>query len=294
MSEQYELLSAPVAGGELAVGKWNRGAARTVLAFHGVTASHQSWRAVARAFSDSRFVAPDLRGRGGSRELGRPFGMAQHAADAVAALDFLGSTDRVDLLGHSMGGFVAMRFAADYPERVRSITLIDGGIPLALPSDVPIEEVMKASLGPALARLQQTFPSREAYREFWRTHPAFVGNWSEDVEAYVDYDLVGTEPQLRASANGDAVLADSLEQGVGTVADEPWESVRGPITFLRARRGMLNQPEGLYPAEYVTDFASRHPNLHVIEVPDVNHYTIVMNRVGADAVVAATQERSAP
>jgi lipase len=289
----YELISAPVRGGALTAGVWTSGSDEAALAFHGITASHVSWRAVARALESRRTLnAPDLRGRGGSRDLPGPFGMAQHAEDAVRLLDSLG-IDRADVVGHSMGGFVAMRFAANYPDRVRGITLVDGGVPLPLPADVPIEQLMKQTLGPALARLELSYPTREAYREFWRAHPAFVGQWNDDVDEYVDYDLVGTEPELRSSASAVAALADSVEQGVGTVADEPWSVVTRPITLLRAPRGLLNGP-ALYDADYLADFAREHPNLTVVEVPDVNHYTILLNRKGAGAVADVIQPSKEP
>ena len=287
MSETYELVSVPVDGGDLAVGVWNRGAARTVLAFHGISGSHQSWRAVTRALPDVTFIAPDLRGRGRSRDLVGPFGMVEHALDGATVLEHLGIEVPVDLLGHSMGGFVAMRFAEFYADRVAKVTLVDGGIPLPLPTDVPVEQLMKQTLGPALARLSQTYPTRESYLEFWRAHPAFVNDWNEDVVAYVDYDLVGEEPELRSSASGEAVLGDAVEQGVGTLADRPWDFVAQPISFLRAERGMMDGPDGLYASHYVEEFAGWHPNLHLIEVPEVNHYTIIMKQAGADAVAAA-------
>jgi lipase len=289
----YELVTAPVRGGMLTAGVWGSGAGEAALAFHGITASHVSWRAVARTLESKRtLIAPDLRGRGGSRDLPGPFGMEQHAEDALRLLESRG-IDRVDVIGHSMGGFVAMRFATEYPELVRSITLVDGGVSLPLPADVPIEQLMKATLGPALARLEMTYPSREAYRDFWRSHPAFVGEWNDDVEAYVDYDLVGSAPDLHSAASAAAALADSVEQGVGTVADRPWSVVTAPITFLRAPRGLMNGA-ALYDAQYLADFARTRANLAVIEVPDVNHYSILLNQRGADAVADAVQSAKEP
>jgi lipase len=290
----YRLAEVPVTGGMLVAGVWNEGAGSPVLAFHGISASHVSWRTVARELGPSRtFLAPDLRGRGGSRDVIGPFGMAQHALDALDVLDACGIEGPVDIVGHSMGAFVAMRFAEAFPGRVRSLTLVDGGIPLPLPAGIPIETVMAAALGPALARLVESYPSREAYREFWRGHPAFVGEWTDDVEAYVDYDLVGTEPSFRSSASGAAVLGDAVEQGVGTVADEPWSSVRLPVTFLRAPRGLLNE-DPLYAVDYLEGFAGSHPLLSIVEVDDVNHYSIVMNPRGASAVADAVTKAREP
>ena len=62
-----------------------------VLAIHGITASSRSWTAVARHLGDQvTFIAPDLRGRGGSSGLPGPFGLAAHLEDLAAVLDFAG------------------------------------------------------------------------------------------------------------------------------------------------------------------------------------------------------------
>ena len=75
-----------------------------------------------------RVVVPDLRGHGNSDN--KPGGLGwsfdQLVNDLVAFLDHLG-LDRVDLLGHSMGGFVVLRFALAHPERVRSLILLCTG-----------------------------------------------------------------------------------------------------------------------------------------------------------------------
>src|SRR5687767_554152 len=97
-----ERFDVPVAGGDLRVARWgSEGPA--ILVLHGITASHMSWPYVARELSDeARFIAPDLRGRGGSRDLPGPYGMGAHADDCIAVLDHLG-IDKAVILGHSMG-----------------------------------------------------------------------------------------------------------------------------------------------------------------------------------------------
>ncbi len=108
----YSVVEAPVAGGLLRGGRWRPegGDAPAVLLVHGVTAHHGSWFAVADAAPDLDLVAPDLRGRGGSRSLPGPAGMREHADDLVALLDHLGK-DRVHVHGGSMGSFVAIAFS---------------------------------------------------------------------------------------------------------------------------------------------------------------------------------------
>ncbi|MCH8991132.1 MAG: alpha/beta hydrolase [Acidobacteria bacterium] len=73
-----------------------------------------------------RCLAIDLRGFGRSGRSPRPvLTMEDHAADLEAFLDKGSVAAAVDVVGMSMGGYVALAFAELYPERIRSIALID-------------------------------------------------------------------------------------------------------------------------------------------------------------------------
>lgn len=262
----------PVAGGELTVAVWgDLAGAEPVLAVHGITASSMAWGEVACRLPGP-VIAPDLRGRGGSGEVGGPYGMAVHAADCVAVLDALG-VGRARVVGHSMGGFVACVLAHRHPERVARLVLVDGGPPLATPDGEPDE-----LLGPAAARLRMRFASREAYRDFWRGHPAFT-DWTPAIESYVDYDLAGTGDQLRSRVAYDAMRADFVDLHTGSAPREAFAALPAGIPFLRAERGLLDEPTPLYP-EWL-------PRLAVHTVPGSNHYSILFGDAGATAVAAA-------
>ncbi|HEV7656243.1 MAG TPA: alpha/beta fold hydrolase [Mycobacteriales bacterium] len=69
-------------------------------------------------------ITPDARGHGDSGWDGGPFDVAEMAADVLALLDGL-DLARVHLVGMSMGGSVAMTFAAAYPDRVDRLVLAD-------------------------------------------------------------------------------------------------------------------------------------------------------------------------
>lgn len=93
----------------------------------GLTA--RDWDDVAQPLARTRTVhAVDLRGHGAS---GRPgaYSIALMAADVGALLDDLGGGRPVDLVGHSLGGLVACRVAADRPDLVRRLVLEDVGMP---------------------------------------------------------------------------------------------------------------------------------------------------------------------
>lgn len=281
---EYEKFRVPVSGGEMAGGIWNPEASGpVVLAIHGITASHYSWPHLAEALAGTRIIAPDLRGRGRSNMLPGPYGMRRHADDMAALLDALGVNEAV-VVGHSMGAFVAVRLAERHPALVRSLVLVDGGLPIPRPENVD----PAALLGPAAERLTQTFASREEYARFWRAHPAFADHWSPEVAAYVDYDLDETASGFSPATRVEAVAEDVLQLDGGDGYTQALTSLTKPIELLRAPRGLMNEPAGLYSTETVATWGSL-PFLQVHEVADLNHYTITMSGDGARHVASAVR-----
>jgi pimeloyl-ACP methyl ester carboxylesterase len=282
-----ELFDVAVSGGALRVARWP-GAGPAVLAAHGITASHACWATVAAHLAGAvTLIAVDHRGRGGSGCVPGPYGMATHARDLLAVADHLG-LDQVVIAGHSMGGFVAAATAVSAPERVRGLVLVDGGLPggTTFPAaDVAPDHHLEQFLGPALQRLRMTYPTREAYRHFWRAHPAFGPYWGPAAEAYVDYDLGGQPPELRSKASEAAVRADIHDLFTNIGASAAAEQVDCPVIFLRATRGMFDDPPGIYPPDAVATVTTRASSIEAEDVPDTNHYTILLSARPA-AVVA--------
>ncbi|GAA4285891.1 alpha/beta hydrolase [Georgenia daeguensis] len=281
----YGTVDVPVDGGTLRAGVWEpvdpAPGAPTVLAVHGITATHLAWTYLVDALPGVRVVAPDLRGRGRSNALPGPFGMARHADDLAAVLRHLG-TGPVVVVGHSMGAFASAVLAHRHGGLVESLVLVDGGLPLEVPAGADPDELMRAVLGPAAARLAMTFRDHEAYRDFWRRHPAFAGQVSERLGEYFDYDLEPADGAWRPSSRLEAVTGDQRELVTGESLLPALEALQTPTLFLRAPRGLLDG-EPLYTAEHVARWAARLP-VATAEVPDVNHYTIVMGPAGAAAV----------
>jgi hypothetical protein len=147
--------------------------------------------------------------------------------------------------------------------------------------------VLDATLGPAMARLDQTFPDTEAYLEFWRAHPALADHWSADIEAYIRYDLTGESGQLRCRPVAEAIRTDGRE----VLAEEPFADALSRLTrptpLLTAPAGMFGAPPGLYPPEVVAKWQERSPQLRPQVVPEVNHYTILFDKHAAAAVSQA-------
>ncbi|MGV8877091.1 MAG: alpha/beta fold hydrolase [Rhodoglobus sp.] len=291
MTAEYRLITCPVDGGELTAAIWEPAAAPvgTIVLIHGITASHMSWPLVAAAFPLHRVIAPDLRGRGASRNLPAPFGISQHATDLNALFAATGTVSAL-VVGHSMGGFVAATFAAHYPELVSGVLLVDGGLPIAPPQGTSAQELPEVILGPAAQRLSMTFADRGSYQEFWRQHPAFATDFTDTVRDYVDYDLVGTEPTLRSASNIVAVSCDALELSGDTHYLAALAGLTVATHFIRTPRGLLNQLPALYSPEQCQKWSAQLPNVTFHEAANVNHYTIILSQRGADEVAAVMNE----
>ena len=96
-----------------------------IVFVHGFGADLNTWMFNQPALAEKhRTIALDLPGHGGStKALGTAIDASGLAADIAAALDALG-IERAHLVGHSMGGAIALAFAAAHPERAASLTLI--------------------------------------------------------------------------------------------------------------------------------------------------------------------------
>lgn len=100
--------------------------AQTVIFLHGLLGSMDNWRTQASYMSQQapvHAITPDLRNHGQSPHLS---GMRYRdmADDLLRLADSLG-LDRFDLLGHSMGGKVAMDFALNHPDRLNKLVIVD-------------------------------------------------------------------------------------------------------------------------------------------------------------------------
>ena len=117
---------AEAGGIRLAYRAWGAPGAPPLVLLHGLGEGSADWDGVAPAFAAHyRVYALDLRGHGRSDWPGA-YSVELMSADVLGFLDALG-LDRVDLIGHSMGGLAACLLAQERPGRVRALILEDIG-----------------------------------------------------------------------------------------------------------------------------------------------------------------------
>jgi len=288
-----EKFAVPVKGGHLALYRFGNNAPSAdhlpVLLIHGVTSSNRAFQLFAKSLVDRGYVpfAVDLRGRGESNNLPGPFGMKNHARDMADVIKFIG-VESLDVIGHSMGAFVAVALQGTEAKLVKRLILVDGGIPLPLPPGMTVAQVMPYVLGPAMTRLSMTFESVDAYRDYWKSQPAFSRGWTPILDEYVEYDLQGEAPNLKARTNPKAVEEDSEDLFVSKLIEKTLEKLTDEVLFIRAVRGLQNEEGGLYPEPVLAAVLPKYPKIKVHTIADVNHYEIMLEESGAEAVAQLT------
>ena len=103
------------------------GTGPAVLFVHGLLGSHQHWAQLLQNLAaERRLIAPDLFGHGASAKPVGDYSLGAHAATLRDLLDRLG-IEQVTLVGHSLGGGIAMQFSYLFPSRVNRLVLVSSG-----------------------------------------------------------------------------------------------------------------------------------------------------------------------
>jgi pimeloyl-ACP methyl ester carboxylesterase len=98
-----------------------------VVLVHGIASRAAQWNQVMADLGETcHVIAPDLLGHGESAKPRGDYSLGAHACGIRDLLAALGH-DRVTLVGHSLGGGIAMQFAYQFPERVQRLALVSSG-----------------------------------------------------------------------------------------------------------------------------------------------------------------------
>jgi pimeloyl-ACP methyl ester carboxylesterase len=234
--------------GEVELAIWRSGSGEDpAICLHGITAQHRTFNAAARYLASSRsLVGVDLRGRGDSEKPESGYGLEVHARDVIRVLDHLGLEDTV-IVGHSMGGFVALQTALSYPGRVRALVLLDSGWPRieSAPEEMSEEQKQEAAaieegLERAFRRLDMTFESPEDYLDFWFPNRNLtLDDLPPDLADYYLYDLEKVEGGYRPKASRAAAEEDSASISSEAPTLEELRGVGCPVALVRASEGFF-------------------------------------------------------
>jgi pimeloyl-ACP methyl ester carboxylesterase len=222
---------------------------RPFVLVHGFTGYRDDFRAHLPALAAlGRTIVYDHRGHGDSANTGDAAGytFAQLVDDLLSVLDQFG-VGRCDLLGHSMGGMIALRFALAYPERVASLVLMDTAArspdhmpraPLAAAGSIARSDGMATLAGLMRARAADD-PSRPAAERrleaelgeaFWERRRRRLEAMDPEAFGPLVLELVDQEPmtpRLCDIACPTTVIVGAEDAGFLAPARELAEHIRG-------------------------------------------------------------------
>lgn len=147
--------------------------AEPMVLLHGSPNNGLGWRNVADALAEThRVYIPDLRGHGASEWPGE-YSFASMRDDVYGFLDVLG-LERVVLIGHSLGGTIALLVAEEYPERVARLVLEDSAPPVPGRPPIPARARPDGELGYAWPMLEAVFAQLNDPDPAWTERAAEV------------------------------------------------------------------------------------------------------------------------
>jgi len=246
------------------------GRGKPVLCVHGLTANCRCWDVVAAGLAPAHPVlAMDLRGRGLSDKPAGGYSLQQHVRDIAFLLDDLG-LKKVVLMGHSLGAYISIYFAAQHPACVDKVILLDGGGQLEQKQWDKIDLVIK----PSLDRLGQVFPSFEAYVENLKQVPV-LQPWSQAIEDYFRYESETVEGGVRSRIVPEHIFKEVQNVHQATPS-EYYPQLKCPVLILRATDGILSSDDLVLPEAAVERMIAEIADARRVDVEGTNHYSILL------------------
>jgi 2-succinyl-6-hydroxy-2,4-cyclohexadiene-1-carboxylate synthase len=227
-----------------------------LLALHGFTGSGRSLLSFARAWPGFTMFAADVIGHGESDSPDDPrrYSMDACIADLVELMDVLG-LGKVALLGYSMGGRIALRFALAHPDRLWGLVLesASGGIEDEAERQARIESDEKLA-----QRLEDD--GLEAFVDYWESIPL----WASQSRLPQEKRDTLRQQRLRNNPKG---LANSL-RGMGAGADV---AIYDKLTALRVPALLIAGELDEKYRDMALRMASRIPEARAVIIPDAGH-----------------------
>lgn len=245
------------------------GRSRPILCVHGITANCRCWDMLATVLApEYRVMAMDLRGRGCSDKPDSGYSLDHHISDIHCLLNDL-DIEKVVIMGHSLGAFIGLAFAAEHPDRIDRLILVDGG------GDLSKAQMDKVFIGikPALDRLEMVFSSEDAYLKKMSAAP-YIQPWSQAIETYYRYEIKPTEGGVRTNIQPAHIQEEAANiRKVACATFYP--RVNCKVLILRAPNGLLSQDDILLPEEVIAKMLHEMPTAKRFDVAGLNHYGIV-------------------
>ena len=242
------------------------GSGPKLIILHGLYGSSDNWIGIARKLEKHfTLLLPDLRNHGASPHTSSH--TYAEMADDLAEFFQYTHTDSALLMGHSMGGKVAMQFAAEYPEKVNRLMIVDIAPKNYLTGNISYKHIRQHEM--ILELLEN--PDLGSYHSRKELDNFFSSKIKEEtVRLFLLKNIHRTHAGHFEWKMNAGVLRDSFKSIVSEVNMDWFEERRPitayPVTFLRGLK-----------SEYVSDsdwleIRKIYPEAKLIDFPDAGHW----------------------
>ena len=233
-------------------------AAVSAVALHGFALNCHSFDEVGPALSDQlHWYALDQRGHGHSDRAAELSDYSRdHMADDIRGFIERQSLDRPVVIGHSMGGMNAMTFAAEHPDQLRALILIDVGPGVNVDG---VSQVRQFVAGP------YELDSLDAWVDM--THQYYPFRSKEGIRKRLAVSLRET-PDGKMAKMFNERFREADFRGVGDARSGIWETAMAltvPTLLLHGE----NSP--VLKREQAEEFAEKVPVVKLVTIPEAGH-----------------------
>jgi 3-oxoadipate enol-lactonase len=224
-----------------------RGRGEPVLLIHGLGSSTEDWEPQVAALEGSfQVTSYDVRGHGRTGKPAGRYSVKQFAEDAAALIAHLRLAP-VHVMGLSMGGMIAFQLAADHPELVRSLIIVNSGPEMIL-------RTWKEKLAIAQRRLIVRMMGMRKWGEVLSTRllplPEHAGLRAQFVE--------------RWARNDKAAYLRALDALVGWSVSAKLPGITCPVLIVGADQDYT-------PVAFKQAYTAKIPNASLVVIPDSRH-----------------------
>jgi pimeloyl-ACP methyl ester carboxylesterase len=221
-----------------------RGEGPPLVLLHGFPLDHHVWDEVVSLLENTfDVILPDLRGFGESTTVDTPYSMDDYASDVVDLLDQLGIR-KAALVGHSMGGYVALAFVRLYPERISGLGLVSSQVLADAPErkegrHKSAAEVAANGIGSVVEAMTPKFTSDEGLQAYARSA----------MERQAPAAYIGALKAMAERMDSSPLLS----------------SFNFPVVIVHGGA------DSLIPIDRAQEVKSALPQAHLVEIPGAGH-----------------------
>jgi len=250
-----------------------------LVLLHGWMDVSASWQFVVDAMAEERFVvAPDWRGfgltDGGAVD---NYWLPDYLADLEGLLDHVALDTPVDLVGHSMGGNIAMQYAGVRPQRIRRLVNLEGfGMPARRPEEAParygqwIDQLKKLHRG---EMAMQGYPGPDGVaRRLMKTNPRLPQDKADWLARHWAAEHVQADGGTRWTILGDA--AHKVVNANIYRVDEAlalYAAITAPVLSVEASDDSLARWAGDYTLAEFHERLKAVRDVRSVRLPDCGH-----------------------